>query len=486
MKCKKCGKHEGVFGDPEAEEKKLYCINCKDPSHVDLKNAKCKTCGKRATFGIKGTKTALYCATHKGTCVNVSNPVCITDNCSKRASFGIPDEKVLYCSEHAKQSPDYNKYVNLCSVRCKGDKYCPTSPVFGLIGTTKVLFCKNHIPKGQESKYINLRDKCKNKDCIIQACFGLKGTKKRMYCLKHIPEGDENKYANIKDKTCEECDLRPTFAKKGEKALHCDEHKKEDEVNVVSKRCLKCKVLATYGEKNTRTVLYCFLHKEKNHVNVKAKFCEKCGKTRALYNYPGLSPKYCQSDATSRMVIFPLTRQKEPDVNCKKCDSIVHYNEDFCKECKTEVKEKPKRRVKEKEDRVEFLLKSNDIQYIRDCIIGKSKKRPDYLIYTDWGILILEVDEFQHRKKVYTEKELERMRQIYVDCNCENVLFVRYNPDKYKTKREYYVEGVKKERFLIDTIDNYIYEKQPEYPLSNIYLFYDNFNLQEDVNEIDL
>jgi hypothetical protein len=416
----------------------------------------------------------------------VSNPVCIAEQCPQRASFGLPEGKRLYCSTHAKQLPDADNYVNLTAVRCKGDKSCFTCPVFGLIGTTKVLFCQRHIPKREETKYINLRDKCKNKDCIKQATFGLRGTKKAKYCKNHIPEKDKDNYINTKNRLCEECELRPNFGKEGEKPVHCKEHKKEDEINLNSKRCLKCKLLATYGEKNTKKPLYCLEHKEKNHVNVIAKLCEKCGETRALYNYPGLSPKYCQTDATSRMVIFPLTRQKEPDVNCRECDTVIHYNEDFCKECKTEVKEKPKRRVKEKEDRVEFLLKSNDIQYIRDCIIGKSKKRPDYLIYTDWGVLILEVDEFQHRKKVYTEKELERMRQIYLDCLCENVLFVRYNPDKYKTKREYYLECVKKERFLIDTIDKYIYQKQPEYPLSNIYLFYDNFNLKPELNKIDL
>jgi hypothetical protein len=53
-------------------------------------------------------------------------------------------------------------------------------------------------------------------------------------------------------------------------------------------------------------------------------------------------------------------------------------------------------------------------------------------------------------------------------------------------KKEYYLEGAKKEIFIIDIIDKYIYEKQPEYPLSNIYLFNDNFNLEEEVNKIGL
>ena len=488
MKCKKCNQHEGVFGDPEAKRKKLYCADCKEKHHVDLKNPQCKTCGRRATFGIKGTKIALYCGKHRGNCVNVSNPVCVADDCAQRASFGLPEGKRLYCGKHARALPDGDKYINLTSVRCKGGRNCPTCPVFGLIGTTKVLFCKSHIPNGQESKYVNLRDKCKDKDCLIQASFGLKGSKKRLYCINHIPEKDKDKYANIKDKTCEECELRPTFGKEGKKAIHCKEHQKEGEINVVSARCLKCPFLATFGEKGSKKPFYCFEHKKKGYVNVTAKMCEICKNIRACYNYPGYSPKYCQEHSTGRMVIFPLTKEKEPDINCQECDSVIHYNEDFCSKCKTEVKVKTKRRKKEKEDSVNILLYGNNIDYIRDKIIsgGNSKKRPDYLIHTEWGVLIVEVDEFQHRKKVYTEKELKRMRQIYGDCNCENVLFIRYNPDKYACGEEC-LNAEDRENFLLDTVVKYVYSgNKPEYPLSCLYLFYDNFNVNDKPVEIEL
>ena len=65
---------------------------------------------------------------------------------------------------------------------------------------------------------------------------------------------------------------------------------------------------------------------------------------------------------------------------------------------------------------------------------GCSKKRPDFLITTFWGYIILEIDEFQHNRKTYPcECEVNRMKEIYFDCGVKHLLFIRYNPDSYKT-----------------------------------------------------
>jgi len=65
---------------------------------------------------------------------------------------------------------------------------------------------------------------------------------------------------------------------------------------------------------------------------------------------------------------------------------------------------------------------------------GCSKRRPDFLLLTEWGNIIVEVDENQHNRKTYPcSCEVSRMKEIYFDCGVEHLLFIRYNPDKYKT-----------------------------------------------------
>ncbi len=61
------------------------------------------------------------------------------------------------------------------------------------------------------------------------------------------------------------------------------------------------------------------------------------------------------------------------------------------------------------------------------CISPTCKLRPDILILTAWGYIVIEIDEKQHRQY---EHEAERESNIRTELK-KPVMFIRVNPDKY-------------------------------------------------------
>jgi hypothetical protein len=91
---------------------------------------------------------------------------------------------------------------------------------------------------------------------------------------------------------------------------------------------------------------------------------------------------------------------------------------------------------KEKENKIRDVLICAQMPIIlADRIIpeGCSKYRPDFVIQKDNKILIVEVDEHQHRDRA-AECEHNRMVNIIHDIGGP-VTFIRYNPDDYYDDR---------------------------------------------------
>ena len=69
------------------------------------------------------------------------------------------------------------------------------------------------------------------------------------------------------------------------------------------------------------------------------------------------------------------------------------------------------------------------------------------------------------------------MKEIYFDCGTKHLLFIRYNPDKYKT-----IEGQKSEtqlqrrELLIKIIKEKLKKRRFKH-LGVMYLFYDGFSM---------
>lgn len=82
-----------------------------------------------------------------------------------------------------------------------------------------------------------------------------------------------------------------------------------------------------------------------------------------------------------------------------------------------------------KEHMVKYFFQSNNILFIHKKPISASgsKYRPDFLIKSNFGYIIVEVDEHQHKTEQYTmEKETFRMCMIYKDIQI-------INPQKLKS-----------------------------------------------------
>ena len=298
---------------------------------------------------------------------------------------------------------------------------------------------------------------CQHLYCQIHASYGLPGTSKRIFCKEHAPL---------------------------------------DYIDVSHKRCAQanCQIRPNYGLSGTSEEIFCKQHAPLDYIDVKNKRCTQLGcHTSANYGLSGYQPEYCAKHKTNEMVLHPRKRKREQIVNCQYCAAEINYNEQFCSSCKRYI-ELGNKTVKShtKELTIKMLLKTNfENEFVsHDMIIDNacSKRRPDFVLNAPWGSMIVEVDEFQHMRNNYPcACEISRMKQIYFDCGVQHLLFVRYNPDKYKllettlrceskNNREKYLVRYIKEQLVINN--------KPSWGnLGVVYLFYDGFS--RDVVEIE-
>ena len=265
---------------------------------------------------------------------------------------------------------------------------------------------------------------------------------------------------NVKHRRCIDpsCQKHPNFNIPGEKSgLFCNEHKQSGMVNVKSEKCQdpNCQKRASYNIPGEKSGLFCNEHKQSGMVNVKSKKCQdkNCQK-QANFNFPGNKKRlYCKIHAEDGMI----------DVHNKRCitegcQTIVHTDTSkkyggFCHTCavfngRTDV---PKNiRVKERVV-MEFINEnfSQNLTLTFDQQTPCSRKRPD--LFIDFGnfILIVEVDEDQHRRY---DSSCEQRRMMTIQASFgegialedgpdkfKNVthrpmVFIRFNPDQYRDK----------------------------------------------------
>ena len=162
---------------------------------------------------------------------------------------------------------------------------------------------------------------------------------------------------------------------------------------------------------------------------------------------------------------------------CKYCSHTIHYKDTYCSGCKIYIANGNKTvKRKNKELAIKTLLEQNDISATNDVTVqgGCSRKRPDFIIKTAWGTIILEVDEHQHIRSYPCECEVQRMKMIYFDVGERNLLFIRYNPDKYDAMEAQQFTTLQRREFLIKFLKEQI-DKPSFKKLGVVYLFYDKF-----------
>lgn len=148
----------------------------------------------------------------------------------------------------------------------------------------------------------------------------------------------------------------------------------------------------------------CFTHKDKGMIAQSSRLCmiSDCKKpaTHGLSN-----PIRCEKHSTDNMVDLV----QKICSNCGLLDILLQDQK--CADCSTYTKAKARARLA-KQLRVKYILDVNNILYeaydsiVEDCVC--SKKRSDFVIDADTHKVVLEVDEYQHKKGEYN-CEVKRM-----------------------------------------------------------------------------
>ena len=214
----------------------ILCNKHKEEGMVDVIHKKCEStgCYKRPNYGIKGTKTAIFCKNHKENgMVDVSHKLCIFEGCETRASYTKPGEKkILFCALHKdEEMENHNK-------KCQNTG-CNTIGNFNYPNQEKGMFCVSH-------KLLNMIDvkniKC---HCNKRAWYGIPGLQVKS-CAEHRTE-NMIKYPRTRciHKACNDMAIYGYNL-----PLHCETHKRDDEYNLVERKCVSCNLLNVLDNTN--------------------------------------------------------------------------------------------------------------------------------------------------------------------------------------------------------------------------------------------
>jgi hypothetical protein len=200
-------------------------------------------------------KPRRFCKIHKkDNMENRRHPECINKNCYLKATFNIPNEKPQFCKKHA----DLDTMIDVRHEKCIV-KYCFGRRIYNLINLSP-LYCSLH--KTDDMIDVNSK-KCQVKDCYGTRVYNFYGLNPS-YCYKH----KEDNMINTKHTKCEKCDKQASYNIKGMSPKYCVKHcDKKTMVNVVSKRCEKCKktiILSKYT--------YCALCDDKQRIFKKQEY----------------------------------------------------------------------------------------------------------------------------------------------------------------------------------------------------------------------
>ena len=488
-KCEKCD-NRAHYGTKKDRNKRCKDHKLLSDYSTDTKFCEIDECLTTAIYGSKDTRIRRFCAKHKSSQdVDLCHKMCVFLDCKTMATFKKSEKSTpKYCKKHAPKN-----FISKRSLCCLF-KGCKTRRLFGKKDSDKPEFCKKHAPKD----YVNVKKRlCECPTCEITASYRLPDEITHRWCKKHAPID-----AIDSNKKCLKCNKRATFCDENSKEKkYCKDHKPNNSISTDKRKCTypNCKKQPSYGLRDDlelKKATRCSEHKEPGMIDVIHKKCNyKSCAINPTYGYPGYSMERCVEHKLPRMIAYSKQKPKEDVKTCDYCQADIQYYEDFCNGCKKYVEEKVTIRLKIKENRIRDMLIDNEINFVHNKQINNSvsRRRPDFLIKTEWGFIVLEVDEFQHRKKTYPEEcEYTRMLQIYNELiynelvkekndngDDKRVIFVRYNPDNYKP----YTNNKKlskedREKYLYLFISELDINK-PEDKLAMYQLFYDGFNFDE-------
>ena len=274
--------------------------------------------------------------------------------------------------------------------------------------------------------------RCKN--CIKNAYYNNNEEDIPLYCKNHKLEN----MINIKRKKCihENCKQKAYYNKKGLYPKYCSYHKLENMINVIYKICIyqNCTHIAHYNNYG-KSPIYCSDHKLDKMINVSSKKCifKNCIKSPS-YNYKNIkSPKYCIDHKLENM-IYQVNKQLCISKNCNKI--VTSKYNGYCPPCYTKLNPNKLLKTRTKEYNVinNIISKFNiyDWKINEKIQLGSSNRRPDLLLKLKNYTLIIEINEYQHKRYISKKDENERILEISNDLNNKPLIIINFNPDNYR------------------------------------------------------
>ncbi len=363
-----------VEGDPPSR-----CNRHKSTFMIDVMNRRCEVlvCQKVASFGFEGNRKS-RCRAHKEPLMEcLTGYRCSSAGCKSSATFNVPGKPARFCKRH---STDVMLNVS-GSRRCQA-LGCVRQANYGE-------------PQGKRTHCAEHRDEeimirkgiryCESDTCYREATHGtvrLKPTR----CWDHQEPGMTAVCRSI----CklEDCTKLPWYGLPGFAATHCSQHRLAGMISQPSKRCiaLNCRNLALYGVVKN---IHCEEHQEEGEVDLIERNCPSCNLPQILGEC-GFC-EYCKPDE-----FFRIVRTRE--------NLVINFMQ-----------------------REGVKFDSLDTT-INDAKCGR--ERPDASIDVGSHIVILEIDENQHKDRNASCEET-RMFNLQ-QANGIHTVFIRFNPDGYR------------------------------------------------------
>ena len=402
--------------------------------HKKVNYKRCEKCDKKAYYNTPGLRSPRFCGVHREPgLVNVVCTKCKEDGCMKQPCFNFPGKIAWFCVDHKDEG-----MVNLRERPCEK---CSKKPFYNFPNMKKGRFCVSHKEEGLIDVLSNL---CKHEGCGVRASFGFKDEKKGSFCVVHKPPNmvQLSKFMCIH----EDCETSATFNYKGEKErLYCSKHKKDDMISIFGPWC---------------TEPECF--------------------TIPVFNIPGSKKgKFCRQHKKDGMIDVENPRCKTP-----MCD--LHTPKEYCARCSAYMFPDRPSYFKTREMKLKEYLTSQypDKTIVHDKRVECHLYRPDFVFDMGSHVIVIELDENQHRA-YDTSCDNKRLMSIFNGLCSRPMVMIRFNPDKYDSvsgcfKKDGQLLGQGKEwnlrtEKLKSRVDFWL-GTQPDREITVEHLFFDSTN----------
>ena len=324
---------------------------------------------------------------------------------------------------------------------------------------------------------------CNHENCRNRASYALTyGNPDR--CKEHR-EDRKPQY-----RICKCGKAQPIYNEPGQtKAICCKDCKNNTMVDVKHKKCKCYKAIPSYNEPGETKPICCKDCKTNTMVDVKNKKCVECGKARPIFNEPGETKAIrCRNCKTDTMVDVINKKCKANDETL--CNTVGNRKyKGYCARCfQYKFPKDPlsfQIRSKTKEIAVRDFINTHFTGWQHDkplftghceCTI---RRRIDHRVLIGNTLLVVETDENQHKSYDTMDEEI-RYHDLCMAYS-GNWIYIRFNPDKYKSKNgknknpEISTRLIQLKKEIDKQIERIKNEENTE-QLEIQYMYYDNYN----------